>query len=152
MIFILFLSDMMDMWSEDPKRLCYIRSRKIIFVLQEFPDTFTYWRNEILFWVYGFLFHLFADPLNKDELKSAIFIESRHGNPMLVDKEGHTFNDYLIRRNADGTKIYWRCGAYKSKENGCPVKAITKGIHVLKWTEKHNHWTIFLPIKSSQTW
>ena len=79
--------------------------------------------------------------MKKDEFEVAIFIESRYGNPMLVDKEGYIFN--TIKRSPDGTKTYWKCSQYKRKDlrkNGCPVKAITKGIHVLKWTEKHNHF------------
>lgn len=60
---------------------------------------------------------------------------------MLVDKEQHVFNP--MGRNVDGTKIYWRCRESVRKrnksKNACPAKAMTKGIHVLKWTEVHNH-------------
>ena len=86
--------------------------------------------------------HLFADPLNKDESELARFVESKNGNPLLVDKKGHVFQ--TVRTNVDGTRIYWKCREYKrvKKHKGdkpCHAKAVTKGIHVLQWTEEHNH-------------
>lgn len=72
-------------------------------------------------------------------MELARFVENRYGYDMLVDKKGHFFS--TIRRNVDGSKIYWRCREYKrcKGDNPCPVRAITSGIHVLKWTEEHNH-------------
>ena len=80
--------------------------------------------------------------MKKDKLEKAIFIESSQGNPMLMDNLGHIFNSITTRNVDDTKKIYWRCRESNrkgSKGDPCPVKATTRGIHVIKWTEKHNH-------------
>ena len=85
---------------------------------------------------------MFADPLNTDESELARFVESKNGNPLLVDKKGHVFQ--TVRTNVDGTRIYWKCREYqrvqkRKGDNPCPGKAVTRGIHVLQWTGEHNH-------------
>ena len=59
-------------------------------------------------------------------------------NPMLLDKDGYVFTANKKR----GRKIYWVCRENKrtaSLNLKCPAKASTNGIHVTKWTSKHNH-------------
>ena len=45
----------------------------------------------------------------------AKFVESKHGNPMLLDKGGHVFKSSVKR----GRKIYWTC---REKNKKCLSK------------------------------
>ena len=74
-------------------------------------------------------------------LEVAKFVESKHGKLMLLNVDGHVFN--TVRKNVDGTKVYWRCRENRRKiqsgESKCLAKAITKGFQVISWTGEHNH-------------
>jgi hypothetical protein len=63
----------------------------------------------------------------------ARFITSSHGNPMLVDSEGRTFQKNTSRNG----QISWKCSKYKSLK--CLARAKTEGNYVLESAGEHNH-------------
>jgi len=70
----------------------------------------------------------------KDEFfEMARFVTSSHGNPMLVDSEGRTFQKNTSRNG----QISWKCSKYKSLK--CLARAKTEGNYVLETAGEHNH-------------
>ena len=72
------------------------------------------------------------------------FIESKFGNSLLLDKEGHVYKTNC--RDRIGRKIYWICREYEKQgkagiEPGsrCTARATTDGIYVKNWKGPHNH-------------
>jgi len=67
------------------------------------------------------------DPLEENQQEMAKFVESKYGNPMLLDEGGHVYKSSVKR----GRKIYWTC---REKNKKCLSKAVTNGIYVIQWT------------------
>ena len=63
----------------------------------------------------------------------ARFVTSSHGNPMLVDSEGRTFQKNTSRNG----QISWKCSKYKSLK--CLARAKTQGNYILETVGEHNH-------------
>jgi hypothetical protein len=79
-----------------------------------------------------------------DGLEVGTFIQSKFGNALLLDKEGHVYKTNC--KDKIGRKIYWICREYeKQSKSGidkglrCTARATTDGIHVKKWKGVHNH-------------
>ena len=77
-----------------------------------------------------------------DSPEQAKYIESKFGNPMLLDRNGQVF----ITANGGykkGDKHWWRCRESRrrrqSKLEKCPAKATTDRIDVVTWRYEHNH-------------
>ena len=76
-----------------------------------------------------------------DNPEQAEYIESKFGNPMLLDRYGQVFT-----ANGGYTKCgtnWWRCRESmrkrQSKLEKCPAKATTDGMNVVTWRYEHNH-------------
>jgi len=70
----------------------------------------------------------------KDEFfEMARFVTSSHGNPMLVDSEGRTFQKNTSRNGI----TTWKCSKYKSLK--CLARVKTEGNYVLESAGEHNH-------------
>ena len=79
---------------------------------------------------------MFSDSMKTNELEKARFVESRTGNPMLLDKDGYIF--FSNKKGKNWT--YWKCKETDSRK--CPARAYTKDIYVAKWSNQHNHGKI----------
>ena len=63
------------------------------------------------------------------------FVESKFGNTLLLDNAGYV---YLVKHKSKTcAKIHWGCRDFKKEK--CYAKALTDGIHVIKWKGFHNH-------------
>ena len=81
-----------------------------------------------------------------DNPEQAKYIESKFGNPMLLDRNGHVFTangGYKKGKLKKGDKNWWRCRESmrkrKSTLNKCPAKATTDSMNVVTWRYEHNH-------------
>ena len=77
-----------------------------------------------------------------DKVEQANYIESKFGNPMLLDRNGQVFTaNGGYKKNGD--KNWWRCREYmrkrKSNQEKCPAKATTDGMNIVTWRFEHNH-------------
>ena len=54
-----------------------------------------------------------------------MFMKSKYGNAVLMDKSGYVYRSNLKRE----AKIYWRCR--NSEKFKCPARAVTDGFYVL---------------------
>ena len=68
-----------------------------------------------------------------DKVEEAMFMKSKYGNAVLMDKAGYAYRSNLKKE----TKIYWRCR--NSEKFKCPARAVTDGFQVMSWTGLHNH-------------
>ena len=68
-----------------------------------------------------------------DKVEEAMFMKSKYGNAVLMDKAGYAYRSNLKKE----TKIYWRC--LTSEKFKCPARAVTDGFQVMSWTGLHNH-------------
>lgn len=73
----------------------------------------------------------FADLV--EELEEAMFMKSKYGNAVLMDKSGYVYRSNLKKES----KIYWRCRS--SEKFKCPARAVTDGFQVVSWTGIHSH-------------
>jgi hypothetical protein len=76
-----------------------------------------------------YVFGVFADKVEEE----AMFMKSKYGNAVLMDKAGYVYRSNLKRE----AKIYWRCR--NSEKFKCPARAVTDGFQVLSWTGPHSH-------------
>ena len=74
-----------------------------------------------------------------EKLEEARFIESRHGKPMLLDRNGQGFTS----EKKHGVNTYWQCSESRKQsrlnQEKCPARATTEGIYVKSWRCEHNH-------------
>ena len=58
-----------------------------------------------------------------------------------MDKAGYVYKTSC--RDKKGKKIYWICREYEKKQIDkslkCKARAVTDGIHIGQWTNRHNH-------------
>ena len=74
---------------------------------------------------------LFADcPADREE---AVFMRSKFGNAVLMDKLGYVYRSNLKKES----RMYWRCRDYERFK--CNARAVTEGFYVTCWTGSHNH-------------
>ena len=82
--------------------------------------------------------HLYLFPF-VEKLEEAKFIESRHGKPMLLDRNGQGFTS----EKKHGVNTYWQCSESRKQsrlnQEKCPARATTEGIYVKSWRCEHNH-------------
>ena len=67
------------------------------------------------------------------EFEKAIFMPSKFGNEVLVDRSGFVYRCNLKRE----ARTYWRCR--DSERFNCSARAVTIGFDVISWTGSHNH-------------
>ena len=79
--------------------------------------------------VVKFLFKIYFT----DKVEEAMFMKSKYGNAVLLDKAGYAYRSNLKKE----TKIYWRCR--NSEKYKCPARAVTDGFQVMSWTGLHSH-------------
>ena len=76
-----------------------------------------------------------------DNPEQAKYIESKFGNPMLLDRNGQVFTANGGYKK--GVKNWWRCRESmrrrKSNLKKCPAKATTDGMNIVTWRFEHNH-------------
>lgn len=63
-----------------------------------------------------------------------MFIESKFGNAVLVDKAGYK---YRTSHSPGNNKTYWRCR--NSDKYKCNARAVTQDHYVKSWSGAHNH-------------
>ena len=66
----------------------------------------------------------------------ALFTTSTYGNPMLMDREGYTYQKHL--KNANTNLTHWKCS--KAKRGFCPARASTAQNFIVKRVGPHNHF------------
>ena len=74
-----------------------------------------------------------------EKFEEANFIDSRHGKPMLLDRNGQGFTS----EKKHGVNTYWQCSESRKQsrlnQEKCPARATTEGIYVKSWRCEHNH-------------
>ena len=69
-----------------------------------------------------------------DDFEMAKFTSNKHGNPMLLDTVGYTYNRH--KSNQSATRVYWKCSQV---QNDCRARATTEGIFIIKHIGEHIH-------------
>ena len=91
-----------------------------------------------MFFVYflflvSFFCLLFADCPAAADREEAVFMRSKFGNAVLMDKLGYVYRSNLKKES----RMYWRCRDYERFK--CNARAVTEGFYVTCWTGSHNH-------------
>ena len=86
-----------------------------------------------------FFLAIFAD--FADFAEEAVFVKSKSGNALLLDKEGNLYQ--INNRSKKSAKIWWKCRECRSNKHLKLLKssgnAVTNGNYVISWSGQHNH-------------
>ena len=89
---------------------------------------------------------LFADCRAAADREEAVFMRSKFGNAVLMDKLGYVYRSNLKKES----RMYWRCRDYERFK--CNARAVTDGFYVMCWTGTHNHSSCNTTTTTSGNW
>ena len=87
----------------------------------------------LFFILVSFFVYVFADCPTAADREEAVFMRSKFGNAVLMDKLGYVYRSNLKKES----HMYWRCRDYERFK--CNAQAVTDGFYVMCWTGTHNH-------------